>query len=39
MYSDYGIIVNTPGSWSFDKDTARNAIIYDVDNCSSSHAQ
>ena len=38
MYSGFGIKFDGVGSWSFDNDTARNAIIFGVDNSSSSHA-
>ena len=39
VYSDYGIKSDSAGSWSFDNDIARNAIIFCVDNnSSSSHA-
>ena len=38
VYSVYGKTFNSPGSWSFDNGTARNVIIYSVDNSSSSHA-
>ena len=38
MYSGYGITYDSAGSWSFDNDTPRNVIIFDVDNSSSSHA-
>ena len=37
-YSGYGITFDSTGSWSFDNDTARNVIIFGVDNSSSSHA-
>ena len=36
MYSDYGITIESVGSWSFDNDTSRNIIIFGVDNSSSS---
>ena len=39
MYSGYGITFDSAGSWSFDNDTARNVIVFGVDNCSSSHAE
>ena len=32
MYSGYGITFDSVGSWSFDNDTARNVIIFGVDN-------
>ena len=38
MYSGYGITFDSASSWSFDNDTARNVIIFGVDNSSSSHA-
>ena len=38
MYSGYGIALDSAGSQSFDDGTARNAIIFGVDNSSSSHA-
>ena len=38
MYSDYRITFNSTDLWSFDNDTARNVIIFGVDNSSSSHA-
>ena len=38
MYSGYGITFDRAGSWSFDNDSARNVIIFGVDNSSSSHA-
>ena len=31
-YSGYRITVNREGWWSFDNGTARNVIIFDVDN-------
>ena len=34
VYSNYGIILDSTGSWSFD----RNVIIFGFDNSSSSHA-
>ena len=37
MYSDYGITFDSTGSWRFDNETATNAIIFGVDNSSSSH--
>ena len=39
MYSGYGVTFDSAGSWSFDNDTARNVIVFGVDNCSSSHAE
>ena len=38
VYSGYGIAFDSPGSWSFDNDTARNITIFAVDKSSSSHA-
>ena len=38
VYSGYGLTFGNAGSWSFDNDTARNVIIFGVDNSSSSHA-
>ena len=38
MYSGYGITIDSAGSWRFDNVIARNVIIFDVDNGSSSHA-
>ena len=32
VYSGYGITFDSAGSWSFDNDTARNVIIFGVDN-------
>ena len=37
--SDYGIIFDSACSWSFDKETARNVIIFGGDHSSSSHAK
>ena len=39
VYSDYGTTFDSLGSWSFDSDTARNVIIFGVDNTSSSHGE
>ena len=36
-YSGYGLTFDSAGSWSFDKDTARNVKIFSVDDGSSSH--
>ena len=36
--SRYGITVESAGSWHFNSDTARNIIIFGVDNSSSSHS-
>ena len=38
MYSGYRITFDSAGSWDFDNDIARNVIIFDVNNSSSSHA-
>ena len=38
MYSGYRITFDSAGSWSFDNDSARNVVIFGVDNSSSSHA-
>ena len=38
VYSGYGITFDSAGSCSFDKDTARNVIVFGVDNSSLSHA-
>ena len=38
VYSGYRITFDSAGSWSFDNDTARNIIIFGVNNNSSSHA-
>ena len=38
LYSRYGITFDIAGFWSFDNDTARNVIIFGVDNSSSSHS-
>ena len=38
VYSGYGITFDSAGSWSFDNDTARNIIIFGVNNSSSFHA-
>ena len=37
MYSVYRIDIDGKSSFSFDNDSARNVIIFDVDNNSSSH--
>ena len=39
MYSGYRITFDSAGSWSFDNDSARNVVIFGVDNSSSSHAE
>ena len=38
LYRGYGITFDSAGSWSFNSNTARNVIIFGVDNSSSSHA-
>ena len=38
MYSGYGIIFDDADFWSFDNDSARNVVIFGVDNSSSFHA-
>ena len=38
VYSGYGITFDSVGSWIFANDTARNVIIFGVNNSSSSHA-
>ena len=38
VYSGYGITFDSADSWSFDNDFARNVIIFEVDNSSSSHS-
>ena len=38
VYSCYGITFDRAGSWSFDNEFARNAIIFGVDNSSLYHA-
>ena len=38
VYSVYGIVFDGKGEWSFDYGTARNVIIFGVDNASSSHS-
>ena len=38
LYRGYGITFDSAGSWSFNSNTARNVIIFAVDNSSSSHA-
>ena len=38
MYSGHGKTFDSASWWSFDNDTARNVIIFGVDNSSSSHA-
>ena len=36
MYSGYGIAFYSAGSWNFDDEFARNVVIFNVDNSSSS---
>ena len=36
--SGYGIIFDSAGSWSFHNGIAKNIIVFDVDNSSSSHS-
>ena len=38
MHRGYGISFNGIGKWSFYNDYSRNAVIFHVDNSSSSHA-
>ena len=38
VYKGYRITFDRAGSWSFDNDFAKNAIIFGVDNSSSSHS-
>ena len=38
MHSGYGITLDYADFRSFDSDTARNVILFCVDNCLSSHA-
>ena len=37
MYNGYGIAFYGKGGWSFGNDSAKNVIIFEVDNTSSSH--
>ena len=37
VYSGHGITFDNAGSWSFRNGTAKNVIIFDVDDSSSSH--
>ena len=39
MYSGCGMRFGGAGSWSFDNDTARNVLIFGVDNRSSSYVE
>ena len=38
VYSGFGITFDSAGSWSFGNDSARNVMIFGVDNSSSSHS-
>ena len=38
VYSGYGITFDGAGSWSFGNDFTRNAVIFGVDNISSSRS-
>ena len=38
VYTSYGITFDITGSWSFNNDTARNVIIFVIDDTSSSDA-
>ena len=38
VYSRYGILFDSAGSWSFDNDSAGNVTIFGADNSSSSHS-
>ena len=38
VHSGYGITFDSQGFWIFDNDTARNVIIFSVDNTSKSHS-
>ena len=38
VYSGYGITFDSACWWSFDNETAKNVIIFSVDNSSSSHS-
>ena len=37
VYSGYGVWFNRRGGWSFDNGTARNILIFGVNNILSSH--
>ena len=37
VYSDYGIAFDGAGLWNFRKYFAKNAVIFGIDNSSSSH--
>ena len=39
VYSGYGMRFDGAGSWSFDNGTARNVLIFGVDNSSSSYVE
>ena len=38
VYGGYGITLDSTGSWNFDNGTARNVIVFLVDNSSSTHS-
>ena len=38
MYRDYGITSDGKGEWDFGNASARNVMIFDLDNSSSSHS-
>ena len=38
MYSGYGLTFDSEGLWSFENDLATVAVIFAVDNSSSSHS-
>ena len=38
VYSEFDITFDNAGSWSFDNDFAGSAIVFGVDNSSSSHS-
>ena len=38
MHSGYRITFDSACSWNFDNDTAKNVIVFGIDNSSSSHA-
>ena len=38
VYRGYGITLDSAGSWSLDNGTARNVIIFSIDNSSSCHS-
>ena len=37
MYSGHGIVFDEKGQWNFGNDSARNVVMFGVDNSSSSH--